>query len=274
MVFSFRLLGGHDASGETDSSLHSHHEADFLEESGGSTIQFGAEGHLGFQDDLELSEDPRISRGSGGFGAFAKHGKSVTTHDDASQTEDGEFRPRGGILFPDPGRSPFGVWRREQGGHSTSAADEVDAIAIRRGHQGISEQKDGGHGQGAGAVRRSGSGIRGRTREWVEEQSSGVEDVGEMSAGHHATDSDDTTKPSHTDVRPKQLSAFTHIGDASAHGATHATQVRDSLLIVLLGRADVLCTANLLYTRTYSAPFLFLTGERAQTGLEIPQERV
>ncbi|XP_034164256.2 nesprin-3 isoform X1 [Pangasianodon hypophthalmus] len=219
----YRLLNGHGASGEIDSSLHSHHAADFLEGSGGSSIRVRADGQSGFEDDLQLPEGSRMARGSGGFEAFAKHGKFVTKHDDASQTEDGEFSPRGGILYPD--ENVQGVWRGEPRGHSTST-DEVDSTAIGRGYQGIGEQKDGGHTHGAGAIRKIGSGNRGRTREWVEEHLSRVEDVGIISEGHYARDSADTAKPSNTDVRPKQLSAFTHVTDASGHGSTDITQVR------------------------------------------------
>ncbi|MCJ8737179.1 hypothetical protein PDJAM_G00021200 [Pangasius djambal] len=225
----YRLLNGHGASGEIDSSLRSHHAADFLEGSGGSTIRVRAGGQSGFEDDLGLSEGSRTARGSGGFESFAKHGKSK--HDDASQTEDREFSPRGGILYPDPMPSENiqGVWRGEPRGRSTSTADEVDSIAIGRGYQAIGEQKDGGHAHGAGAVRRSGIGNRGRTREWVEEHSSGIEDVGVLSEGRYASDSADATKPLNTDVsQTKQLSAFIHIADTSAHGSTDITQVRES----------------------------------------------
>lgn len=219
-VLSFSLLNG---SGEIDSSLHSHHAADFLEGSAGSTIRVTADGHSGFEDDLRLSESSRMAKGSGGLETFAKHGKSVTKHDDACQTEDGEFSPRRGILYPDqmPSENIQGVWRGEPRGHSASAADEVDSVATGRGYRGIREQK-------SGAVRRSGSGNRGRTREWVEEHLSGVEDVEVLSEGHYASD---TAKASNTDVRPKQPSAFTHIADTSAHGSTDITQVRNSLLI-------------------------------------------
>ncbi|XP_060789678.1 nesprin-3 isoform X2 [Neoarius graeffei] len=209
----YRLL---NASGEIDSSLHSHHAADFLDGSVGSTIRVRADGHSGFEDDLRLSESSGMAKSSEGFKTVAKHGKSISKHDDASQTEDGEFSPRRGIQYPDQVLSENiqGVWRGEPRGHSASVADEV---ATGRGYQGTGEQK-------AGAVRRSGSGNRGRTREWVEEHSSGIEDVGVLNEGHYTSD---TAKPSNTDVQPKQQSAFTHIVDASAHGSTDITQVRE-----------------------------------------------
>lgn len=218
----YRLVSGRvselGASGELDSSVHPHRADDFLEGSGGSTIRVGADGRSGFEDDLRISPGSRSARGPGGFGAFAKHGRSVTKHDDASQTEDGEFSPPDGILSPDPTPSEnvHAVWRDETRGRS--AADEADSIAIARGFP-----RDGGHAHGAGAVGRSGSGNRGRTREWVEDHSSGVEDVAVPSESRSASD----PKPSHTDVRPKQLSVFTHVADASAHGSGDVTQVRE-----------------------------------------------
>lgn len=172
-----------------------------------------------------------MARGPGGFEAFGKRGKSVNKHDDSSQTEDGEFSPRGGIQDPDqmPSENFQAVWRGDPRGYSASAGDEVDSVAKGRGYQGGREQKDGGHVHGAGAVWRSGPGNRGRTREWVEEHSSGVEDVGMLSQGHKASDPAGKAKPSRTDVKPKQLSAFTHVADASAHGSADITQVRNSI---------------------------------------------
>ncbi|KAK3563510.1 hypothetical protein QTP86_030372 [Hemibagrus guttatus] len=198
----YRLLNGHGASGETDSSLHSHHAADFLEGSAGSTIRV----RPGLGDDLQLFKASAMARGSGGFKDYAKHGKSVTKHDDASQTDDGEFRPS-----RMPSENVQGVWRGEARGQPI----EVDSTAVGRG--------DGGHARGAGAERRSGN--RGRTRVWVEEH--GVEDVALLTEGYYASDFPDTAKPSNTDVRPKQMSAFRHVADTSAHGSTDVTQGRE-----------------------------------------------
>lgn len=227
-----RLLNGHSASGESDSSLHSHNAAVFLEVSGGSTIGIGAEGHSGSEDHLHLSDGSRMTRGSG-FEAIAKHRKSVTKHDDSSQTEDGEFSPRGGgILNPDQtprSENVQGVWSGSPRDRSTSIGDEVDSIVTARGCQGRREQRDGGLTHGAGAVWRVGPGTRGRSRECVEEYPHGVEDVGLLNQGHHASDPTASANPSRTDVRPKQLSAFTHVMDASAAGSKDATQVRKSV---------------------------------------------
>lgn len=205
----FRLLNGHSTSGEVESSPHSHHADDFLE---GSTVGIRAESRSGLEDDPQLSEASAMTRGSGGFEAFAKHRNSVSKHDDASQTDDGEFGPRG----PDqtPSVNIRGVWRGEARGQDT----ETDSIAAGRGYQ----QKDEGHARGAGAERRSGN--RGRTKEWV------TEHVAPLIEVHYASDSPDATKPSNTDVRPKHLPAFTHVVDPPAHGSTDVTQVRNSLL--------------------------------------------
>lgn len=199
-----RLLNGHGASGEIDTSLHSHHAAEFLEGSAGSSTQGS-----GLEDDRQLSKVSPMARGSGGFKDYAKHGKCMTKHDDASQTDDAEFGPS-----QIPSENVRGVWRGEARGQFT----EVDSAAIGRG--------EGGHARGAGAERRSGN--RGRTREWF--KGHGVEDV--------SYEFPDTAKPSNTDVRPKQLSAFKHVTDASAHGPTDVTQVRNSLFInpTLLGK--------------------------------------
>lgn len=220
---SFRLLNGYGASGEIDSSIHSRRAADFLEGSGGSAARMGADGNSGFEDDLELSEGSWVDRGSG---SLARHGNAVTKHDDASQTEDREFSPRGRMQYSD---TSTGVWRRDPRGHSASAADEVDSSAIGQGCQGNREQKDRGHARGAGAVGRFGPGNRGRTREWIEENPPMVEDFGVPSEGRHASDSPHAAKPPHTNVRWKPASAFTHVADTSAHGSTDITQVRNSL---------------------------------------------
>ncbi|KAF7704058.1 hypothetical protein HF521_021130 [Silurus meridionalis] len=189
----YRLLNGHGASGDA---------SDLLEGSGGSTIQLRPEDCSGFEVDLQITEGSQTDGGSGGAKAF---GKSVPRQDDASQTEDGQFSRPGGIQ---------GVWRRETRGHS-GLVDEVDSVAVGRGFQGIGEQKGGGHAHGAGG----GPGNRGRTREWVEEHSSGREMVKVLNEGHYACDS------SNADVRPKQVSAFTHVSVASAHGFTDPKQV-------------------------------------------------
>ncbi|XP_058254944.1 nesprin-3 isoform X2 [Hemibagrus wyckioides] len=192
----FRLLNGHGASGEIDSSLHSHHAADFLEGSAGSSIRGS-----GLEDDRQLSKVSPMARSSGGFKDYAKHGKSATKHDDASQTDNAEFGPS-----QIPSENVRGVWRGEARGQFT----EVDSPAVGRG--------EGGHARGAGAERRSGN--RGRTRDWVEHHE--LEHV-----GYYASDFLDTAKPSNTDVRLKQLSAFKDVTDASAHGPTDVTQGRE-----------------------------------------------
>lgn len=194
-----RLLNGHGASGEIDTSLHLHHAAEFLEGSAGSSIQGS-----GLEDDRQLSKVSPMAGGSGGFKDYAKRGKSVTKHDDASQTDDTEFGPS-----QIPPENVRGVWRGEVRGQFT----EVDSTAVGRG--------EGGHARGAGAERRSGN--RGRTRGGSREnRGHGVEDVG--------YEFPDPAKPSNTDVRPKQPSAFKHVTDV--------TQVRNSFFInpTLLGK--------------------------------------
>ncbi|XP_060736451.1 nesprin-3 [Tachysurus vachellii] len=209
----YRLLNGHSTSGEVESSPLSHHAGDFLE---GSAVRIRAESRSGLEDVPQLSEASPMARGSGGFKAFAKHRDSVSKHDDASQTDDGEFGPRG----PDqtPSVNIRGVWRGESRGQDT----EVDSIAAGRGYQ----QDDERHAHGAGALRRSGN--RGRTKEWVKEHSTGVEDVAPPIEVHYASDSPDAAKPSNTDVRSEDLSAFTHAVDPPAHGSTDVTQVREN----------------------------------------------
>ncbi|XP_053365762.1 nesprin-3 isoform X1 [Clarias gariepinus] len=206
-------------NGEIDSSVDSQtiHSPDFLEESDGSTVWIRPDSQSGFQDDLShLSE----LRGSGGFEAFPRHGKSVTKHDDASQTGDMEFSPGGGILYPEGVR---GVWRGDARGRSISASrtDEVDSVGASAGrrYQGVAEQKDGGRcrGYGAGAVRRGESGNGGRTRVWVEGQTSGLED-GLQREGHYAIGA--------SGIGPKQPSAFKLPVDTGARGSTDVMLVR------------------------------------------------
>lgn len=227
-ILRFRLLNGHSASGAID-SLHSHHAAVFLEGSGGgSTIQTRAEGYSGFEDNLRLSESSRMTRGSGEFEATARLQKSVTKHDDSSQTEDGEFSAHGGGIL-DPDQIIRGGWSGSPRGRSTSTGDEVDSIVTAQGYQGWRQLTDSGHTHGGGAVWRAGPRNQGRSREWVEEQPRGVEDVGLRSHCHHASDPATSAKTLCTDVRQTQLSAFTHVMDASASGSKSFTQVRKTL---------------------------------------------
>ncbi|TSV68152.1 Nesprin-3 [Bagarius yarrelli] len=193
----YRLLNSHVSPREIDFSLHSHHPADFQDGRTGTGPSVRVR-----TDDLQLSGGSQTPGGSGGFEAFTKQVKSVTKHDDASQTDEGELGLQGGIFYPDgmPPENIRGIRKRGARGHPT----ETESIAIGGGY----EQKDGGRGaHGTGAETRSEN--RGRTREWVEE---------------HAGDFPDTAKPSNTDVRPKQLSAFTHVRDASAQGFTDVSQ--------------------------------------------------
>ncbi|KAL6477359.1 hypothetical protein MHYP_G00131940 [Metynnis hypsauchen] len=171
----YRLLNGHRASGETDSSFYAHetlNEADDfldldqrrvpLEEAGslggsGSTSRARADGYPAQDSDWPY-EGSGLGRGSG----FEADGRFVTGHDGGGQIVDGQFSP-GGKVKVRPELRKTGV-----------TVDDVDSMVIGRGYE---EQKDRGDEYGAGLVRRGGSRSGGRTREWVEEHASGIEDL-------------------------------------------------------------------------------------------------
>ncbi|XP_017566769.2 nesprin-3 [Pygocentrus nattereri] len=170
----YRLLNGHRASGEPDSSFYAHetlNEADDfleldqrrvpLEEAGslrgsGSTSRARADGHPGQELDWPY-EGSGLGRGSG----FEADGRFVTGHDGGGQIADGQFSPGGKVKV-----------RPEMRGKT--AVDDVDSMVIGRGYE---EQKDRGDEYGAGLVRRGGSRSGGRTREWVEDHAPGIEDL-------------------------------------------------------------------------------------------------
>ncbi|XP_062863502.1 nesprin-3 isoform X2 [Trichomycterus rosablanca] len=189
----YRLLNGHAASGETDSSFISQRGLDDLSldqpegvgfiAGSGSKIKIRPDYDLGLAEGsgIQLVEGP--GRGSG----FKVVGRSVTKHDDSSQTEDADFNfSVGGGAGLRLDRTPSKNIQTIKGG---STADDVDSAGEGRGIQYYREGKGGGDVYGVGMDIRSGFGSRSRTTEWIEYRSSGVEDL-DLEGTHGLVDVD------------------------------------------------------------------------------------
>lgn len=148
--------------------------------------------------DLRLSETSRMRRIEGpGKGAGLEDVDTSTTHDDSSQTEDADFLLGMGDIRPD--RTPAQSTQDVGGG---SAADRADSTAEGRSFRDLRMDTDGGNVYGS----------RGRTRKWVECQSSdggdgqrGVEvlDCGQIS--HQVVAGSRMKRSSDVDVEPDSL---------------------------------------------------------------------
>ncbi|KAI4882007.1 hypothetical protein NFI96_005484 [Prochilodus magdalenae] len=221
----YRLLNGHRTSRDTDSSIYTHEalgEADFLkldqrgalvEGAGslggsGSTGRARADGHPAQEPDWTY-EGAGMGRGS----RFEAGGRFVTGHDAGGQNADGQYSPGGKVRIPP-----------ELRGNADVTVDQVDSMVIGRGYK---DQKDGGDRYGAGS--RSG----GRTREWVEEHSAGIQDVEGtygLSKGHYA--SEDQTgaglvrpiRTTDTEFRKRQPSPYKPTAGIAAHGLMDVTE--------------------------------------------------
>ncbi|XP_066541718.1 nesprin-3 [Hoplias malabaricus] len=185
----YRLLNGHGASGERDSSVYAHNiinQADdfpdfdqrrvWVDESGslrgrGSSSRARADGHPAQEPDWPY-EGSGMGRGAG----FEAVGRFVMGHDGGGQIADGQSSPGGKVrIHTDLSRI------------TGADVDEVDSPVVG------SQQKGAGGSTGAGLERSGGSWSGGRMREWVEGQPPGTEDINlegkyGFSRGHYASE--------------------------------------------------------------------------------------